>query len=140
MKKTACIILILFLTIQLSAVEVPPLEIYSAYRFYLSDKTKTGTGFKLRHFTKVKHKYLFSVYQDHIIYTTEQRILYKIYKIKSYTNSVHYFVKDISGQYFEIVINDDVLEKKHFYAVTILKTDKAGKWLSVIRFDVNKVK
>ena len=140
MKKTICAILTLCWVVQFSTAQNTPLEIYSAYRFYLSDKTPTGSGFKLRHFTNVKHKYLFSVYNDHIVYSNKENIVYKIYKVKRYSDATHYLVNDPSRQYFDITIDDDIFDKKHLYGVTLTKTDKNGSRLSVTRFDVKKIK
>jgi hypothetical protein len=132
MKKTICLIFTLCWIVQISIAQTAPLEIYSAYRFYKSDKTPTGTGFKLRHFTKVKHEYLFSIYRDHVAYTNKKTIIYKIYKVKRYADTSHYLTTDSSGRYFDIVVSN--------YAVTLMQTDKDGKWISITRFDVNKRK
>lgn len=140
MKKLACLTLLFSGIVIFSYAQIIPLEKYSAYRFYLSDKTKTGTGFKLRHFTNVKNELLFLVYNDRIAYTNQGTIVYKIYKIKRYADTTHYLVNDSSGQYFDIVISDEVVNKNHFYAVTVMKTDKNGNWLSLTSFDVKKIK
>ena len=141
MRKLSYIISFLFGVIQVTNAQVKPLEIYSSKRFWKSDKTKTGTGFKFRTATNVKRELLFTIYKDHITLTNKKDIIYKINKIDAkYTDATHYLVSDLHKQSYAITIDDDVIDKKHIYGITIIKTAKDGKYLSVTRFDVNKIK
>ncbi|MFI5159312.1 MAG: hypothetical protein ACHQF4_10635 [Sphingobacteriales bacterium] len=139
MKKFVCLVLILCWVIQFSTAQTKPIEIYSAYRYYKSDKTKTGV-FKYRHFINLKPKYIFSFYSDRIILKSKNIIVFKIHKTKKHLNSTDYLVDDPTGQYFDIVIESAVIDSKHYYDISLLKTDKNGNWLSDTRFNVNRVK
>jgi len=132
MKKAVCLIFSLFLAIQFSKAQTAPSEIFSAFRYYNSDKTPTGSGFKMRHFINIKSPCLFSIYSDHITFRSRKTINYKIYKMQKYTESKHYWVKDADGQYFQIGTSD--------WNVTIEKTDKNGKGLAMTLFNIKRIK
>lgn len=139
MKRIACLVLFQFSLIQFVIAQETPLEKYSAYRYYKSDKTKTGTGYKLRNYEVLLRRCLFYVYKDSIVYTTKGSTVYKIYKIKRYSDDTHYFANDSSGEYFDIVIYHSEFGNQTYYAVNVFKTDKNGNWLGLTRFDLNKI-
>jgi len=141
MKKSICIILLLLEIIQFSDAQVAPSEIYSSKRFWRSDKTKTGTGFKFRNATNVKRRYTFAIYKDCIKLTNKESTLYKINKIDGhYLDATHYLVSNSSGQPFLIIVGNVIVDNKHSYDITVIKTAKDGKTLSVTKFDVKKLK
>jgi len=144
MKKINCLALLLCLSIQLSKAQTAPLKIYSAYRYLLSDMQKSKSGFPEfkfhNRYIKLKSEVSFSVYNDRIVYKNGKSIIYKIYKTKAYSDDIHYYAKDVDGQYYDIVIKDIDVDKKHYYTVDLFKTDKNNNYLSLTRFDLHKVK
>jgi hypothetical protein len=144
MKKATCLILLLCLSLQFSRAQTQPLTKYSAYRCLLSDIQKGKHGFNEAKFhnnyINLKSEILFSVYGDRIVCKNKKTIVYKIYKTKEFSDDTHYYAMDLGGQYYDIVIEHGVVNKKYYYSITVYRTEKNNNWLSVTRFDVNKVK
>ena len=141
MKKPICIILFLFGMVRFSVAQTTTLEIYSSKKFWESDKVKNGVGFKFRNTIFLKQPYLFIIYKDHITFKGKQNITYKVNKIESqYQDSVHYLVSDSNGQSFTIIIDDNIIDSKHYSGITIIKTGKDGRDVAVTRYDVKKQK
>lgn len=141
MKYPIFLSLLFLIFVQFSNAQVAPSEVYSSTRFWRSDKTKTGTGFKFRNATNVKREYLFAIYKDHIKLSNQKTTIYKIDKIDGhYSDATHYLVSNSSGQSFLIIVDNYIINKKHIYGITIIETAKNGKTLSVTRFDVKKLK
>src|ERR1700740_27648 len=137
MKRMVCVVLLSFCLVNLVKAQEAPLEKYSAFRYYQSDKN--GKGYKLRHYEVLLRRCLFYVYKNRIVYTTKGSTVYKIYKIKRYSDDTHYFANDSSGAYYDIVIYHSEFDNQTYYAVNVFKTDKNGNWLALTRFDLKKL-
>ncbi|HEY9003322.1 MAG TPA: hypothetical protein VIM89_18345 [Mucilaginibacter sp.] len=141
MKKPILICLFLLAIIQFSKAQTIPLEIYSSNRFWKSDKTKTGSGFKFRNTTTVKQPYVFTIYKYHITFKDRNFTTYKINKVEAkWSDATHYLVSDLKGQTFMVIKSDIIIDNKHTYNIEIIKTAKDGKELAVTMYDVKKVK
>lgn len=143
MNRVTYLILLLCLSAKFSQAQKQPSEIYSAYRYLLSDMKKGKHGFNEAKFhanyIQVKSPILFSVYSDKIVCKNQKTILYKIYKTKEFSDDTHYYAVDLQGQYYDIVIEHGLIDQKPYYSVTVCRTTKNNNWLSVTRYDVNKI-